>query len=202
MRTQLVAAGIVVLLIGVAIAVYGLSTPESQTTTTTTTTTQALVRDTSRVVSPNGFWAMGAANVVQGESVTGSVSVSNYSKSDGPIFVYVLDEPTFIDWGGCAPCGESHAAVNASLSTSGSYSISWTAPAAGSYYFVLDSSYYGAAAPASFSASGVANTSVQSTQSVPNSTFNYAGFAIAVLGAIVLAAGVMLGPTAKKGTGP
>lgn len=201
MRSQLVAVGAVVLLVGVAIAFYGLSTPLTQTNTTTTTTTQALVRDTSRVVSTNGFWAMGAANVAEGESVTGSVSVSNYSASDGPIFLYVQDEPTFINWGGCAPCGVT-SAVNATLSPSGTYSISWTAPAAGSYYFVLDASYYNAAAPATFSAAGVTTASVQSTQTSPNTTYNYVGFAVAVLGAIVLAAGLVIGPTAKKGTGP
>ncbi|MDE1852429.1 MAG: hypothetical protein KGI38_01645 [Thaumarchaeota archaeon] len=202
MKAQLAAVGIVILLAGVAMAFYGLSTPITQSTTTTTTSTQALVRDTNRVVSPNGFWAMGAANLAKGESVTGSVSIANYTSSDGPIFVYVMDEPTFINWGGCVPCSESSATVNATLSSSGTYSISWIAPAAGSYYFVLDASYYSASSPATFSANGVTTASVPSTQTTPNTTYNYAGVALAVLGALVLAAGLVLGTTAKKTTGP
>ncbi len=197
MRAQLVAVGIVVLLAGIAVAAYGLSSPISQTSTTTATTTAAVVRDTGRTVSANGFWAMGAANLNSGEQITGTVSVSNFSAAKGPIFIYVQNESSFIAWGGCAPCGGTNE-LNKTLSSSGSYSISWTAPSSGSYYFVLDASYYGAAAPAHFSATGVTTASTQTTQSSPNTTLNYGGFAVAVLGAVLLAAGIVMGSAAKK----
>jgi hypothetical protein len=197
MKTSLAVGGIVVLLIGIAIAGYGLSSPMSQTSTATSTTTAALVRDTSRVVSANGFWAMGAANLVPGEAVTGSVSVSNFSAAKGPIFIYVQNESSFIAWGGCAPCGATNQANN-SLPASGTYSFTWTAPKAGSYYFVLDADYYGAAAPASFSASGVTSVTTSNTQTVPNSTLDYGGVAVAVLGAVILGAGLVMGSSAQK----
>ncbi len=201
MRSALVAVGIIVLLAGVAVAAYGLSSPTTQTTTTVTTTTDALVRDTGRTVLANGFWAMGAANLNSGEQVTGTVSVSNFSASKGPIFIYVENESSFIAWGGCAPCGGTNE-VNESLPSSGSLSISWTAPKAGSYYFVLESSYYGAAAPAHFSANGVATVNGELTQTTPNTTLNYGGFAVAVLGAFLLAGGMVMGPATKKEAGP
>ncbi len=199
MKSQIAAVGVVVLVIGIAIAGFGLSNPVTQTSTTTTTTTEAVVRDTGRTVTANGFWAMGAANLNAGEQVTGTVSVDNFSASDGPMFIYVQNESSFIAWGGCAPCGATDQ-VNASLPSSGSYSINWTAPKAGSYYFVLDGSYYRAAAPSHFAAAGVANVSSQSTETSPNTTYNYGGFAVAVLGAIALAGGLVAGPAAKKET--
>jgi hypothetical protein len=201
MRAQLVAVGAVILIVGIAIAAYGLATPVTQTTSTTTTSTGAVVRDTGRTVTANGFWAMGAANLANGEKITGTVTVDNFSSSKGPMFIYVQNESSFIAWGGCAPCGATNE-LNASLPTSGSYSISWTAPKAGSYYFVLDASYYGAAAPSHFSATGVTSTNTQTTQTNPNTTLNYGGFVVAILGSLVLAAGLVLGPAAKKQTSP
>ncbi|MDA4127581.1 MAG: hypothetical protein OK452_10350 [Thaumarchaeota archaeon] len=197
MKTSWVAVGIVVLLAGLAIAAYGLSTPTTTTSTTSTTTTAAVVRTTNRVVSPTGFWAMGAANLNQGEMVTGSVSVSNFSAAKGPIFVYVQNESSYIAWGACFPCAGTNA-LNKSLPSSGTYTISWTAPNAGSYFFVLDDSYYNAAAPASFSATGVTSASAQTTQTTPNNTLNYGGVAVAVIGAIVLGIGITAGAPAKK----
>ncbi|MDA4120258.1 MAG: hypothetical protein OK436_06690, partial [Thaumarchaeota archaeon] len=120
MKTSWVAVGIVVLLAGLAIAAYGLSTPTTTTSTTTTTTTAAVVRTTNRVVSPTGFWAMGAANLNQGEMVTGSVSVNNFSTAKGPIFVYVQNESSYIAWGACFPCAGTNA-LNKSLPSSGTY---------------------------------------------------------------------------------
>ncbi|HZW84819.1 MAG TPA: hypothetical protein VFE91_02820, partial [Nitrososphaerales archaeon] len=189
--------GVVVLIIGFAIAGFGLTTPVTTTTTTTGTTTQALVRSTQRTVLANGFWAMGAANLQPGEVVTGSVSVSNYSAAKGPVYVYVQNESSFIAWGGCAPCGGTNE-LNKSLPSSGSYSFTWTAPKGGSYFFVLDSDYYGAAAPASFQATGVASGTSSSTSTAPNTTLNYGGFGVAVLGAIILAAGLVMGAPAPK----
>jgi hypothetical protein len=163
----------------------------------TTTSTDAVVRNTNRVVSPTGFWAMGAANLNQGEPITGTVSVSNFTASKGPIFVYVQNESSFIAWGGCAPCGATNA-LNQSLPSSGTYTISWTAPAAGSYYFVLDDSYYNAAAPASFSATGTTSATSQVTQTIPNTTADYGGFALAVIGAIVLGVGIVTAAPTRK----
>jgi len=197
MKTSWVAVGIVIILAGFAIAAYGLANPTSTTSTTSTTTTDAVVRSTSRVVSPAGFWAMGAANLNQGETITGSVSVSNFSSAKGPIFVYIQNESSYIAWAACFPCAGSNV-LNKSLSSSGSYSISWTVAKAGSYYFVLDDDYYNAAAPASFSATGVGTGSSLVAQSTPNNGLNYGGVAVAVIGAIVLGVGIIAGAPAKK----
>jgi hypothetical protein len=197
MKAPWVAVGIVLLLAGFAIAAYGLANPTSTTSTTTTTTTDAVVRSTNRVVSPTGFWAMGAANLNQGETITGSVSVSNFSSAKGPIFVYVQNESSYIAWAACFPCGGTNE-LNKSLPSSGSYTISWTVPKAGSYYFVLDDDYYNAAAPASFSATGLTTGSSPTTQTTPNNTLNYGGVAVAVIGAIVLGVGIVAGAPAKK----
>ena len=201
MRVQIVAIGAVVLLVGIALLAYGIATPVTQTTSTTTSTTVAVVRDTGRTVSANGFWAMGAANLVAGEKITGTVSVDNFSASKGPLFIYVQNESTFINWGGCAPCGASNV-LNATLPSSGSYSLSWTATQAGSYYFVLDASSYGAAAPSHFSATGAEVMNVQTTQTNSNDTLNYGGLAVAIIGAIILAAGLVMGPPAMKKASP
>lgn len=197
MRSSIAVVGIVVLIAGFAIAGFGLTNPVTQTTTATSTSTQALVRTTQRTVSANGFWAMGAANLASGEAVSGSVTVSNFSASKGPIFVYVQNESSFIAWGGCAPCGGTNA-LNQSLPSSGTDTFSWTAPKAGSYYFVLDAEYYADAAPASFQANGVTSGTTTGTTTSPNTTLNYGGFGVAVLGAILLAAGVVMGAPAKK----
>ncbi len=198
MKTSIIAAGLLVLVVGIAIAAYGLATPTTQTSSTTTSTTAAVVPSTNRVISTSGFWAMGAASLTPGESVTGTVTVSNYSSSKGPIFVYIQNEPAFIAWGACAPCGGQNE-LNKSLSSSGSYTFTWSAPAAGSYYFVLDAEYYNAASPASFSAVGTTSATVQTSQTSPNTSLDYAGVGIAVVGAVILGAGLIVGtPAAKK----
>ncbi|GEM_PF-6481868 len=194
MKTTIAAIGIVVLIAGVGILAYGLSSPSTSTSTSTTTTTGSVVGNTNRVVSPNGFWAMGAANLNQGEPVTGTVSISNYSASDGPIFIYAQNESTFIAWGACAPCGASNL-LNQTLPSSGSLSFSITAPSQGSYYFVLDSSNYGKASPATFSANGQVAQSTQLDITSPNSGLNYGGVVIAVIGSVILGMGLVMGTT-------
>jgi hypothetical protein len=200
MKTIIIVAGILVLLVGIGVMAYGLSSPTTSTSSSATTASVAVVPNTSRTISTNGFWAMGAASLVPGESVTGTVTVSNYSSSAGPIFVYVQNESSFIAWGACAPCGGDNQ-LNKSLSSSGSYTFTWTAPQAGSYYFVLDADYYNAAAPASFSANAVTTSSVQISQSSPNSTVNYGGVGVAVVGAIILGIGLILGTQTRKPPG-
>ncbi len=200
MKTAIIAAGILVLLVGIAVIAYGLSSPTTSTSASTTTASDPVVPNTSRTISTNGFWAMGAASLVPGESVTGTVAVSNYSSSAGPIFVYVQNESTFIAWGACAPCGVSNQ-LNKSLSSTGSYTFTWTAPQAGSYYFVLDAEYYNAAAPASFSANAMTTSTIQISQSTPNTTVNYGGVAVAVVGAIILGMGLIVGTQARKPPG-
>jgi hypothetical protein len=143
---------------------------------------------------------MGAASLTQGQTVTGTVTVSNYSSKAGPIFVYVENEPAFIAWGACAPCG-GQTQLNKSLSSTGSYTFTWTAPSAGSYYFVLDAEYYNAAAPSSFSATAATTTTIQTSQTTPNTTTDYAGVAVAVVGAVILGIGLIAGTPARKSPG-
>ncbi|MDA4128807.1 MAG: hypothetical protein OK422_05095 [Thaumarchaeota archaeon] len=197
MKSSVVMAGVVVLIVGFAIAGYGLATPGKQTNTSTTTATVAAVRNTNRVVAANGFWAMGAANLSQGQTVTGTVSVSNFSAAKGHVFLYVLNESSFIGWGACVPCSATNY-LNKSLPTAGTYSFTWTTPASGSYYFVLDDNYYSAAAPATFVANAAGATTFTTTQTNPNSTLDYGGVAVAVLGAVILGVGLVAGSPDKK----
>jgi hypothetical protein len=201
MKATIAALGIVVLIAGVGILAYGLSAPLTSSSASTSTATGAVVGDTNRVVSANGFWAMGAANLNQGEPVTGTVSISNYSAAMGPIFVYVQNESNFIAWGACAPCGVSNV-LNQTLPSSGSYTLSFTAPSKGSFYFVLDNSYYGDASPATFSANGQTVQITQLSITSGNTNLNYGGAAIAVIGSVILGAGIVMGthPTKKPAT--
>ena len=171
--------------------------PNTQTKTTTVTSTQSIIRPANRVLSANGFWAMGAPNLQQGQKISYTVTVSNYTASEGPLFLYVQNESTFVAWGGCAPCAGTNE-QNQSLSQSSPYSFSWTVPASGSYYFVLDASYYNASAAASFSATHVSTSTSQSTQTTPNTSLDYAGVIVAVVGAIVLGIGLVSGSPTKK----
>ncbi len=197
MKAATISIGIVVLIIGAGVLVYGLSSPTTTTSTSTVTTSAPVVANADRVVSANGFWAMGAANLNQGEAVTGSVAISNFTSSAGPIFIYVQNESTFIAWGGCAPCGASNV-LNQSLPSSGSYTLSFTAPKQGSYYFVLDADYYGKASPTTFSASGQTVQTSPISQSSPNSGLNYGGAIIATLGSVIIGAGIVMGARPPK----
>lgn len=197
MKTTIVAIGVVLLIIGIGISAYGFNSPSSTTSTTTSTSTVPVVRDTSRTVLALGFWALGAQNLSPGEVVTGTVSMSNYSAAQGPSFFYIQNESTFIAWGACAPCDVSNA-VNQTIPSSGSYTFTWTVPTSGSYYFVLDNSAYNASAPATFVASTSASTSVPVTVTSSNTTLEYAGVSIVIIGAIVLAAGIVVGASRTK----
>lgn len=198
MKSSIAIIGIVILIIGFAVAGYGMAYPNTQTNTITVTSTQSIIRPANRVISANGFWAMGAPNLQQGLKITYTVAVSNYTASDGPLFVYVLNESSFVAWGGCAPCAMTNQ-QNQSISQTSSSSFSWTVPAAGSYYFVVDASYYNASAAASFSATHTTTSSSQSTQTTANTSLDYAGVIVAIVGAIVLGIGLVTGsPTKKK----
>ncbi|SRR5579875_109501 len=198
MRVTIAIIGIVILIIGIALVGYGASTPIKQTTTQTTTQDVALSPQTTRVIDANGVWSPGAQVLSKGEAITATFTLSNYSASQGPVFLYVQNISQFIKWGGCAPC-TSPSLLNQTLPSSGTYTLSWTAPADGSYYFTFDDEAYGAAASAQFSASGNNVSSVPITTTSQNTTLLYSGAALIVIGAIVLAVGVIA--TGRKPVG-
>lgn len=201
MRASIAVAGIVILIIGVALLGYGVTTPVTNTITSTTTVTTAAMPQTNRNIDPNGIWSSGAQVLQKGEVLTGTFSISNYSSSAGRVFFYLQNESQFIAWGGCAPCN-SPSINNWTAPSSGQYQFTWTVPYTGAFYFVFDDEGYGAVAPASFSATGVLTQTPMTTSTGPNSTLNYSGAALIVVGALILAAGLIARSPAKKAAKP
>ncbi|MHB8565837.1 MAG: hypothetical protein ACYC7D_05830 [Nitrososphaerales archaeon] len=198
MKTTMAILGIVILVIGVALVGYGASSPIKQTTTQTTTQDVTLTPQTTRVIDPNGLWSPSAQVLSKGEAITATFTVTNYTSSQGPVFLYLQNISQFIAWGSCAPC-TSPSLTNQTLPSSGTYTLSWTVPANGSYYFTIDDESYGAAASAQFSSSGNAVSSVPVTTTSQNTTLLYSGAALIVVGAIILAFGFIA--TGKKSMG-
>ncbi len=189
MKTTVVVAGIVILIVGLGILAYGFSY-----TTNQTTTTQAVPKS-QRSIDGNGLWAFGV-NLKSGEKLNGTAQIASYNSSAGPIFVYIQNESTYIYWGGCAPCGLPSGGYsgfeNYTLPASGVESFTWTAPYTGSFYVVFDNEYYGQGANASLAATGSTVTT-----STGNSTLVFAGLGVAVVGIIIAIAGATMGGTPK-----
>lgn len=200
MKPAIAIAGIVILIVGIALVGYGAMSPTSQTTTQTTTQSVSLTPQTNRVIDANGLWSPGAQVLSQGEQVTATFALTNYSSSQGPVFLYVQNISQFIKWGGCAPC-TTPSIQNQTLPSSGTYTVTWTVPKSGSYYFSIDDESYNAAASAQFSANANQVNTVPVTTTQQNTTVLYSGAALIVVGAIVLALGVIVGgpkPTVKS----
>lgn len=204
MKPAIAIAGIVILIVGIALVGYGATSPTTSTTTQTTTQNVSLTPQTNRVIDANGLWSPGAEVLSQGQNVVATFTLTNYSSSQGPVFLYVQNISQFIAWGSCAPC-TSPSLTNQTLPSSGTYTLTWTVPKSGSYYFSIDDESYNAAASAQFSANAnqVSTNPVTSTQQ--NTTVLYAGAALIVVGAIVLALGVIAGgpkPVTKPAKSP
>jgi hypothetical protein len=190
MKKLVAIVGVVVLLIGIAVLAYGFANPVTTQTTRTTSTMVSVVPQTSRSIDAGGIWSPGAVNLQQGEVVTGSFAVTDYASSAGPVFVYIQDEQQFRAWFGCSPCTSPSDGNYTASSTSQSFT--WTVPQTGAYYFVVDALSYGKSASTTFKADGAIPTTVTDVTVSPNMPVLEAGVGLMVLGAIVLAAGIVM----------
>ena len=101
MKISIAVTGVVVLLIGLGVWAVAAYTPVP-TSTSTTTSTASVIPSANRNIDPNGDWSHGMT-LQQGETVTGTATIQGFNSSAGPAFFYIMNESTFIDWGGCAP---------------------------------------------------------------------------------------------------
>ena len=185
------------LLLGIGLAAYGASSPVSQTTPKSTSVNSVVTPQTTRDIDSGGIWSPGAAVLTKGESVTGTFTISNYSSSVGPVFLYIQNISQFIAWGSCAPC-TSPSLENWTLPSSGTYSFTWTVPYNSSFYMSFDSESYNAVAPAVYSANGTTTETTSAVTTSPNTTFIDSGAGLVVLGAIVIAVGMIMPNSPKK----
>ena len=183
MRTSVIVIGIIVLLVGVGLLAYGLAYPNKQSGTKQVN----IFPQTNRTIDADGTWSPGAQVLSKGEAVTVKFAISNYSSSMGPVFLYVQNLSQFIAWGSCAPC-TSPSLVNQTLPASGTYTLTWSAPYNDSFYFSFDNEIYNAAGAAVF----VANATLNSATNTPNTTFLDSGAALILVGAIIIAVGVIV----------
>jgi hypothetical protein len=199
MKTSVVVAGVVVLLIGLAIWAFVAFSPVP-TQTTTTTTTDAAIPSTNRNIDANGIWSFGM-NLQQGGTVTGTATIQSFNSSAGPAFFYIMNESLFIDWGGCAPCGEPSSAMghlqagtlqNGTIPSSGTYTFTYTPPSTGAYYAVFDDESYGQSAQASLSANAVVSSPVTTNAPYLGGYLGVTGAAIALIGLIIAAVGAIM----------
>lgn len=195
----MVAAGIVVLLVGLGLWFFAVYTPVP-TSTSTATSTVSVIPSTNRNIDANGDWSHGMS-LQKGETVTGTATIQSFNSTAGPAFFYVMNESLFIDWGGCAPCTEPSSAMghlatgslqNMTMPSTGTLSISYTAPSTGAYYVVFDNEFYGQSAQATVSASGVETSTVTTNSPYAGGYLPLAGAAIAVLGIIIAAMSLMM----------
>jgi hypothetical protein len=198
-KTSIAAAGIVVLLIGLGIWAFAAYSPIPSSTTTTTSTVTAIPA-TSRAIDGGGTWSHGM-NLQGGETVSGTATIQNFNQSAGPVFLYLMNESVFIDWGGCAPCTEPSSAMghlaagsfqNYTIPSTGTLSFTYTAPNTGGYYAVFDDEAYGSSAQASLSANGVTSATMTTNSPYVGGYLPLVGVAIAVLGIIIAALSLML----------
>jgi hypothetical protein len=197
MKTSILVAGIVILIIGLGVAVYGIYYPATKPTTTT------VVPASSRSVDANGMWSFGV-NLQKGETLNGTAQILSYNQTAGPIFFYIQNESTFIYWGGCAPCslpsGGYNGLENYTLPSNGVKTFTWTAPYAGAFYLIFDNENYNQKANATLQANG---TVPSSGSAAMNPTIVAVGAAVAIIGAVIAGAGVIMktsGPAPQKGT--
>ena len=189
MKTGIVVAGVVVFIIGIAIFGAFEFTP-APTTMTTTTANESVVPNANRNIDGGGTWSFGF-NGLKGETVTGTATVSNYNAAGGPIFFYIMNESSFIYWGGASPAVVPGAVaagnlVNYSIPSSGTKTFSFTVPTTGGWYMVFDNEFNSASAQASITSSGVAM--VESSTSSP-----YLGGSLPAIGAVIAVLGIVIG---------
>ena len=209
MKRSVAVVGVVVLLIGLGVWAFAAYSPVPSSTTTTTSTAN-VVPTTNRNIDPNGDWSHGVS-LQAGEVVTGTATIQSFNASAGPAFFYFMNESIFIDWGGCAPCTEPSSAVghlatgalhNATISSSGTYSFSYTVPSTGAYYLVFDNEAYGQSALATLTANGVYESPVTAASPYVGGYLPLIGVAIAVIGIIIAALSVAMKGTSKAASPP
>ncbi len=192
MKTSFVVVGIVVLIIGIGVAVYGLYYPAAAPKATTVTVVPA----SSRSIDKDGMWSFGV-NLQKGETLNGTAEILSYNQTAGPVFVYIQNESTFIYWGGCAPCslpsGGYNGLENYTLPSNGVKAFTWTAPYSGAFYLVFDNENYNQKANATLQASGTVPPASSSSTAM-NSTVVAVGAAIAIIGAVIAGAGAVIKP--------
>ena len=182
MRTSIVLVGVVILVIGIALIGYGYTAGSSSTTTSTV----AVVPSTSRNIDAGGIWTAGSHNLQSGQVVTGSYTVANFNNSAGSPSFLIMNESQWANWGACAPCA-TPTIMNKSVTGSGTFT--WTAPYSGAFYFAIDDSNYGQPLSISFVSNSVQSNAITTSN---NPTFVYAGVALVLVGAIILALGLIM----------
>ena len=199
----------VILLIGLGVWALAAYSP-APTSNVTTTSTAPVIPSTNRNIDANGIWSHGMS-LQSGEAVTGTATISNFNKTAGPAFFYILNESLFIDWGGCAPCGEPSSAMghlaagsfqNSTIPSSGTFQISYTAPSTGADYMVFDNEAYGQPAQASLSATGVSSSTTSTSSPYLGGYLPLVGAAIAVLGIIIAALAAVMKGKPKTASSP
>ena len=190
MKTTIAVVGIIVLLIGVGLVAYGASNPVKSITDKTSDISSVVTPLTTRIIDAGGLWSPGAQVLTKGEVITATFTLTNYSSTQGPVFLYVQNLSQFIAWGACAPC-TSPSLSNTTLPSNGTYRLTWTVPYNGSFYFSIDDEAYNSSAAAQFSATGNTTVSVPVTIVSQNTTFLDSGAGLIIVGAIVLALGLV-----------
>ncbi|MGI0086249.1 MAG: hypothetical protein ACREBQ_14310, partial [Nitrososphaerales archaeon] len=185
MKSVIVVAGIVVLIIGLGILVYGVYYSSS------TTKTVSVVPQSSSSVVANGMWELGM-NLQSGEKISGTAQILSYNATAGPVFLYIQNESTYIYWGGCAPCGLPSGGYvnleNYTVGSNGMYSFTWSVPYTGAFYFVFDNENYNQNTNATMVATGAINSTTSG-----NTTLVLSGLGVAVVGVIIAVAGATMG---------
>lgn len=186
MKVAVLVLGIIILIAGIGVFVYGYATPVSRTVSTPMTSNVQLPPVSDHPIAQGGTFATGSVQLTAGTHLAGQFSIQNYSTSSGPFFFYILDKPTFVTWGNCSPCDVT-AAVNGTASSSGTSTFSWTVPTTGSYFFVYDGEAYKSGSLVSLTGSGSLSTTQTNMVQSSNTAMIYLGAVLTVVGLIVAA---------------
>lgn len=222
MVSRVALIGLVILVIGLIVGIYGVYTPVSAQKQSTITLLNA-----QTAIDANDYASKNIGSLTQGQTISYTASISNTTT----FFLYVMDQTQYYNYYGCAPfcyqpllggsgnfyqqAGESQGAmVNIStLTPSSSKSGTFTAPADGTYYFVMDNSigpnmatYIGSNASTvacgtsdPFACNTVVNLQVTTTGTVTTNSANWTivgiGIALLIIGGAMGTA--MWGATAK-----
>lgn len=143
MASKIALVGLVILVVGLIIGIIGAASPVSGAFKPLLSTTFN--------VDGNGYQSKNL-NMSQGQTIQLSVSIANNTLFN----FYIMNQTNYYAFYGCAPA--CHAApnvtnygpvppqnlsapyVNATVSPSSTYTTTFTAPAAGTYYFIFDNS--------------------------------------------------------------
>jgi len=186
--------GVVLLIMGSGLASYGFATPIKTQSTINSTANEVLIpMDSFTLQATQPPWVH-TAQLQEGQVVTGIFGLTNFTSSQGPVFFYIQNETQLVNWGKCSPCAWP-TIVNESAPSAGTYKFTWDAPSAGAYYFTVDPEYYNATVPAYFQANTTTTTPTTTTVSSANTTFIYGGVGLAIVGAILAGAGIVLAST-------